>query len=485
MTAAAAGKTAYETVIGLEVHCQLKTASKLFCACPARSFELPANTNVCPVCTGQPGALPVLNGAAVGLAFKAALALGLELRSTSIFARKNYFYPDLPKDYQISQYEEPFSEHGVLALPGGREIGIHRIHMEEDAGKLVHAIGSEELPYSLVDFNRGGVPLIEIVSEPEMKSSQEAYEYLSELKAILQYLDVSNCDMEKGEMRCDANVSLKPVGRKELGQKVEIKNLNSFKAVRDAIEHEVFRQAGELDAGARIRQETRLWDEKAQRTEPMRSKEEAHDYRYFPDPDLVPLEAATDLVARLKTELPELPRARRARLISAYGLSDYDAGVLTAERALADYYEAAVKVGAPAKPVANWITTELLGKLNAEGKALRDCPVPAAALGELAALIEKGTLSTKLAKEVFAKMWTDGKRPGELVQSLGLVQVSDSGQIREWAQAAVAQNPKAVADYKSGNERALGALVGSVMKQSKGKANPALVNDVLKEILKG
>ena len=374
----------WEMVVGLEVHCQLKTASKLFCSCPTDAFGAVANTRVCPVCTGQPGTLPVLNRRAVELAFRAALAVGCKLREQSIFARKNYFYPDLPKGYQISQYEEPFSQHGVLDIPGppAKRVGIHRIHMEEDAGKLMHAIGAEELDGSLVDFNRAGVPLIEIVSEPEMRSSQEAFQYLTELKAILQYLEVSNCDMEKGEMRCDANVSLRRPGDAALGVKAEVKNMNSFRAVKDALEYEFRRQAAVLEEGGRVVQETRQWDPERGETHPMRSKEEAHDYRYFPDPDLVPLSAKPDFVEAVRRALPELPAAKRRRFVAEYRLTEYDAGVLTSEKALADYYEACLKALGPdggalagsgaAKAAANWVTSDLLGKLNADRATTED-----------------------------------------------------------------------------------------------------------------
>jgi aspartyl-tRNA(Asn)/glutamyl-tRNA(Gln) amidotransferase subunit B len=477
----------FEPVIGLEVHVQLSTASKLFCGCPAASFGAPPNSHVCPVCTGQPGALPVLNRRAVELGFTAALAVGARIRSESVFARKNYFYPDLPKGYQISQFEEPFSQGGSIALPDGRSIRLHRIHMEEDAGKLVHDIGAEVLPYSLVDFNRSSVPLCEIVSEPDIRSAHDAFLYLTELKAILQYLGVSTCDMEKGEMRCDANVSLRPAGQAAFGTKAEIKNLNSFKAVRDAIEAEIVRQAKLLKEGGRVVQETRLWDDAARETRPMRSKEEAHDYRYFPEPDLVPLAADPELIERLKRAQPELPRARRARFVEKLGLSDYDAGVLTASRILADYFEAAVaasKGGVKPKAVANWVGTEFLAKLNASGGWTEGRAMSAGRLAELLSLVEDGTLSGKLAKEVFAQAWDSDESPAALVKKQGLAQVSDEGQLRAWAEEAIREAPKAVQDFQSGNERAIGALVGAVMKKSKGKANPGKINELLKELLK-
>lgn len=478
-----------EPVIGLEVHVQLATASKLFCSCPAASFGALPNSAVCPVCTGQPGSLPVLNRGAVERAFLAALALGGRIRPKSVFARKNYFYPDLPKGYQISQYEAPFSEGGgvdILLDGGAKRIALERIHMEEDAGKLVHDMGSEVLPYSLVDFNRSGVPLIEIVSNPDLRSPQEAHQYLTEIKAVLQYVGVSHCDMEKGEMRCDANISLRLAGAVKFGVKTEIKNLNSFRAVRDALEYEVARQTEVLRKGGRIVQETRLWDDLARQTRTMRTKEEAHDYRYFPEPDLVPLAADPGWVEALKQKLPELPRARRSRFMEKLKLSDYDAGVLTASRPLADYFEGVLASGKGkilAKTAANWITTELLGRLHAADKTIGDSPVPSERLGELLVLVEEGTLSGKLAKEILEKMWDTGRSPRDLVKSLGLVQVSDEGQLRLWAQAAVKENPKAVADYKGGNPRAIGALVGAIMKKSKGKANPRKVVEILGSVL--
>jgi len=478
----------YEMVVGLEVHCQLATATKLFCGCGTDGFGAPANSRVCPVCTGQPGVLPVLNERAVELAFKAALALECTLASESIFARKNYFYPDLPKAYQISQYEKPFSQHGVLAIKlkdgAAKRIGITRIHMEEDAGKLVHDVGNVDLGYSLVDFNRGGCPLIEIVSEPDIRSSEEAYAYLTALKEIIQYVGASRCDMEKGEMRCDANVSVRPVGQAEFGTRAEIKNLNSFKNVRDAIDYEFSRQVGLIESGGRIVQETRLWDAVKMATVSMRSKEEAHDYRYFPDPDLPPLKADPAWVAQLKAALPELPEARRARFAADYKLTPYDAEVLTAEQAMGDYFEQAVRglSSEGAKAAANLVTTELLGKLHADSLSIAQSPVPAAYIGELVALAQTGVLSSKGVKEVFAKSWETRDSPKILVDKLGLSQVSDEKQIRAWVTDALASNPKAVADIKAGKQAAAGAIVGAVMKLSKGKANPALVNRLIKDL---
>lgn len=480
----------YELVSGLEVHAQLATKTKLFCACPAGSFGAKANTSVCPVCTGQPGVLPVLNKRAVELAFSAALALDCKLAPVSIFARKNYFYPDLPKAYQISQYEEPFSRDGGIdiRLPDGRvkRVRIHRIHMEEDAGKLLHAIGSEELNHSLVDFNRGGTPLIEIVSEPDIFSPDEAFAYLTALKEIILYTGASRCDMEKGEMRCDVNVSVRPKGSKSLGTRTETKNLNSFKAVKDAIVYEFRRQVEVLSSGGKIVQETRLWDAAKGASKSMRSKEEAHDYRYFPDPDLKPLVAAPAWVAEIKAALPELPAKRRERFVAAYKLSPYDAEVLVSDKALAGYFEAAVAGLEPSavKTAVNWITTELLGMLNAENLPVGESKIKASSLGELVGLIADGTLSSKLAKEAFAGMWKTGKGAKAVAAELGLSQVSDEGPIRAWVAEALAANPKAVEDLKAGKERAAGAIVGAVMKLSKGKANPALVNRLIQEALR-
>ncbi|MDE2291595.1 MAG: Asp-tRNA(Asn)/Glu-tRNA(Gln) amidotransferase subunit GatB [Elusimicrobia bacterium] len=472
----------WETVVGLEVHCQLGTKTKLFCSCPTASFGHGANRFICPVCTGQPGVLPVLNRAAVELAFQAALALECRVEPRSVFARKNYFYPDLPKGYQISQYELPFSRDGRLDIGGGKTVGIHRIHMEEDAGKLLHAIGSEELPYSLVDFNRAGVPLIEIVSEADMRAPDEAFAYLTNLKAVLQFAGVSRCDMEKGELRCDANVSVRRPGA-PFGVKVEVKNLNSFRAVRDAIAYEAGRQARHIEEGGTVSQETRLWDAAAARTEPMRSKEEAHDYRYFPEPDLVPLVADPAWVERLQGALPELPAKRKGRLAAAYGLSDYDAGVLTASRALADYYEAVVQETGPelAKAAANWVQTELLARVDAaEADSAKVSPAMMAGIVKMAAA---DYISGKAGKDVFEAAWRTGKEPRALVEELGLAQVTDEPQVAGWVDAAIAGNAKAAEDVRAGKERAAGALVGAVMKLSRGKANPALVNRLIKERL--
>ncbi len=487
----------YEMVVGLEVHAQLKTLTKLFCACATDGFGAPPNSRICPVCTGQPGVLPVLNRRAAELGFRAAAALGCRIAPVSVFARKNYFYPDLPKAYQISQYELPFSLDGGLEMKteasGVKRVRIQRVHMEEDAGKLLHSVGSEKLDYSLVDFNRAGTPLVEIVSAPDIRCSEEAYAYLTALKEILQYAGVSGCNMEKGEMRCDANVSLRLEGAKEFGVRAEIKNLNSFHNVKQALDYEFCRQAELLDSGGRVVQETRLWDAQRGATASMRSKEEAHDYRYFPDPDLLPLLADAAWVARVKAELPELPAQRRARLTADFGLSDYDAEVLSSDKALGDYFLAANPEKSSAKALANLMTTELLSRLNAENlpaTQARD-KIPPRHLAELAMAAAEGKISSKIAKEVFSRMW-DGKflgleREGDIlvsIEKLGLAQVSDEGQIKAWVEAALAANPKAAEDLRGGKERAAGSIVGAVMKMSGGKANPGVVNRLIKEALK-
>ena len=479
----------YEMVVGLEVHCQLATKTKLFCGCGTDGFGSPPNSRICPLCTGQPGVLPVLNKRAVELAFQAALALECRLNDSSIFARKNYFYPDLPKAYQISQYDQPFSEHGKLTIAlkdrAPKTIGITRIHMEEDAGKLLHEVGSLKIDGSLVDFNRAGVPLIEIVSEPDIRGSEEAYAYLTALKEVIQFVGSSRCDMEKGEMRCDANISVRPAGQAAFGIRAEIKNLNSFKNVKDAIDHEFHRQVELIESDGKVVQETRLWNVETQATVSMRSKEEAHDYRYFPDPDLVPLVADAAWVAAIKKDMPELPAVKRARFIAELGLSSYDADVLTGDKTLADFFEkaAAAAPKTAVKTVANILSTEMLGRLNADNKTAGEVPFPPAYVGELAGLVVAGTLSSKGAKDVFAKMWESSKAPKMLVEELGLAQVSDDKQVMEWVRQALAANPKAAADLKSGKEAAIGAIVGGVMKLSKGKANPALVNKLIKEVV--
>jgi len=477
----------YDTVIGLEVHVQLKTASKLFCSCPT-DFGAQPNSNVCPVCTGQPGVLPVLNRKAVESAVKVGLALGCRINEKSYFARKQYFYPDLPKAYQISQSDQPVCLDGTITIESGaKTVRVQRIHIEEDAGKLVHTIGSIDLPYSLVDLNRSSIPLIEIVSHPDMSSSEEAVEYLNLLKATVQYIGVSDCDMEKGSLRCDANISVKPTGTTTLGNRVEVKNMNSFRAVRDAIEHEVVRQIELIEGGGNVVQETRLWNEAQAATSSMRSKEDAHDYRYFPEPDLLELHLEKDWIEKLRSELPELPRQRHARFVSELSLSEYDAGVLSAERALADFFETALNTlpaamrTAGAKPVVNWITTELMGRLNADKLEISTSPVSPASIAELVELVQNATISGKMAKEVFAEVYSSGESPKALVEKQGLSQVTDEGELMKLVDDVIAENAKIVADYKGGKQQAIGSLVGQLMKKSKGRANPQLANELFKK----
>lgn len=473
-----------EPVIGLEVHVQLKTESKLFCRCSTR-FGAEPNTQICPICTGQPGALPYLNRKAVELLVRAGFGVGCQIAPHSVFSRKQYFYPDLPKAYQISQFDLPLAINGKLEIIGDdgklKTIRIHRIHLEEDAGKLLHAIGARELDHSLVDLNRACVPLAECVSEPDLASPEEAHTYLTALKAILQYLEVSDCDMEKGSLRCDANISLRPVGHKTLGTKAEIKNLNSFKAVKDALHYEIKRQHEVLNTEGRVIQETRLWDEARGVTESMRSKEEAHDYRYFPEPDLIPINLTGAFLDEIRAALPELPEKKKSRFVNDFKLTDYDAMVLVGDKALAAYFEAAVaKSGAEAaKPVSNWITTELNGKLNAAKRTITESPVSPEALAELVKLVQKGTITGKTAKDVFTEMFETGGSPEKIVQAKGLTAIGDEGAIAKWCDEAIAEMPKAVEEYKAGKERAIGSLVGLVMKKSQGKANPQLANQIL------
>lgn len=478
-----------ETVIGLEVHVQLKTASKLFCRCET-AYGADPNSQICPVCAGHPGVLPVLNRRAVELLVRAGLGLGCEIAPHSVFARKQYFYPDLPKAYQISQYDLPLARNGRLEILGEkgerRTIRILRIHLEEDAGKLLHTIGSRELDHSLVDLNRAGIPLAECVSEPDLRSPDEAHAYLTALKQIFQYLGISDCDMEKGSLRCDANISLRPVGQAEYGTKAEIKNLNSFKAVRDALNYEIKRQTDVLSAGGRVKQETRLWDDARHVTESMRSKEEAHDYRYFPDPDLVPLELPREYLDQIRRTLPELPDRKKARFVSDLKLSEYDAGVLVADAALAAYFEEALAVAgqAAAKPVCNWISTELLGRLNASGKSISESPVSPSHLAQLVGLVQSGAITGKVGKDVFQEMFDQGGAPGDIVKAKGLTQVGDEATIARWCDEAIAEMPKAVSEYKGGKETAIGSLIGLVMKKSAGKANPQTVRKLLVERLR-
>jgi aspartyl-tRNA(Asn)/glutamyl-tRNA(Gln) amidotransferase subunit B len=473
----------FEPVIGLEVHAQLKTRTKIFCSCSTR-FGAPPNTHVCPVCLGMPGVLPVLNKAVVEFAMRMGLATQCHIARESRFARKNYFYPDLPKGYQISQYELPIAENGhvniALADGGKKRIGITRIHMEEDAGKLIH---DPERPVSRVDFNRTGVPLIEIVSEPDMTSPEEAGAYLRQLRALLRYLDISDGNMEEGSFRCDANVSVKPTGSTRFGTRTELKNLNSFKFVEKALAYEIQRQIRVLTENGQVVQETRLWNTDRNRTVSMRGKEEAHDYRYFPDPDLLPLRIDQDWVARVKSGLPELPDARRERFMKDYALPAYDAEVLTNARDLADYFEACARDTSSPKLASNWVMGSLLGLLNAEGKTINESPVSAGQMAELINLIDEGVISGKIAKTVFDEMVTSGKSPKVIVEEKGLVQVTDQSAIEEVVDKVVAAHPDEVAAYQGGKKKLLGFFVGQVMKETQGKANPQMVNSLLKEKL--
>ena len=472
----------YEAVIGLEVHAQLLTRAKIFCGCPTSFGALP-NTQTCPVCLGMPGSLPVLNKKAVEFALKMALATDCTINPESVFARKNYFYPDLPKGYQISQYESPLAEHGHLPIRVNGElkrIGITRIHLEEDAGKLIH---HESRPVSLVDFNRTGVPLIEIVSEPDLRTPEEAVAYLKGLRNILVYLEVCDGNMEEGSLRCDANVSLRPVGGQALGTKVELKNMNSFRFVKAALEFEIRRQRALLDAGREIIQETRLWDTVQGQTVSMRGKEEAHDYRYFPDPDLVPVKIDGDWLASLRKNLPELPAAREERFVSEYGIPPYDAEVLTGDKALADYFEAVVKEFPHPKQVSNWVMVELMRVLKQEDGGLGACKITPQALARLLALVEAGTISGKMAKAVFEDMAASGQEPEAVIKAKGLVQITDTGALEAAAREILAAHPQEAADYRAGKTKVLGFFVGQLMKKTKGQANPQLANEVFKQLL--
>jgi len=479
----------YEAVVGLEVHVQLSTATKIFCGCPT-GFGAPPNTNVCPVCLGLPGALPVLNRAAVELALKGALALHCRIRPHSRFARKNYFYPDLPKGYQISQYDEPFAEHGYVdiavhgALNGAaKRIGVTRVHMEDDAGKSIHDGFKDSSRYSYVDLNRSGTPLIEIVSEPEMRSSDEAYAYLTEVKQALQFIEVSSCDMEKGHLRCDANVSVRPQGQETLGTKVEVKNLNSFRFLKQALDYEIARQVALIEEGGTVSQETRLYDPDLGETAGMRSKEQAHDYRYFPEPDLVPLRVGGEWLASVQAAMPELPARKRARFLQEYGLSPYDADVLTATRATAAYFETAARVSGNPKMAANWVMGDLMALLKAEGKEMTESPVPAEHLGELIKLIGANQLSGKLAKEIFPKMFSTGESPDVIIKREGLRQISDSGALEKVIAEVIAANPRQVEQYRGGKAAVINFLVGQAMKATRGQANVALVTELFKQKL--
>lgn len=476
----------YEAVIGLEVHTELQTTTKIFCSCRT-SFGADPNTNVCPVCLGLPGVLPVLNKKVLEYAVRAGLALNCEISRFSKFDRKNYYYPDLPKNFQTSQFDLPICEHGYLDVEVDgekRRIRITRAHMEEDAGKLVHhGTSITDSDYSLVDYNRTGTPLLEIVSEPDMRSAKEAVAYMEKMRAILQYVGISDCRMEEGSLRCDANVSVRPVGQKELGTKTEIKNINSFKGVERAIEYEAMRQAELLEDGGKVVQETRTWDEKEGVTKSMRTKEEANDYRYFPEPDLVPFTVSDEYIENIRKSLPELPDARKERYMKEFGLSSEDAVFMTNDKATADYFEAAVAAGADPKAAVNWLMGEFASQLSTDGIEIDKAPVSAENLAALLKLISKGTISGKIAKKVFATMWKEGGNPDDIVKAQGLVQISDTAELSKLVDEVVGNNPKAVEDFKAGKKKAVGALVGQIMKVTKGKANPRVINELLNKKL--
>jgi aspartyl-tRNA(Asn)/glutamyl-tRNA(Gln) amidotransferase subunit B len=474
----------YEPVIGLEVHVQLLTRTKIFCGCSTR-FGDPPNTNVCPVCLGLPGTLPVLNKRAVEMGMRAALALHCTVHEHSRFARKNYFYPDLPKGYQISQYELPLATGGWLEIEVGgtrKRIGITRLHLEDDAAKNVHEGLSQSATKAYVDYNRGGTPLAEIVSEPDMRTPEEAYAYLTTLRQILLYTGVSDCNMEEGSLRCDANVSVRLRGAKEFGTKVEVKNLNSFRYLQKALEYEIERHVGVLGSGGRISQETRLWNQAEGHTVSMRSKEKAHDYRYFPEPDLLPIHVSPVWRDEVLRSLPELPEAKRARFVNSYGITPYDVELLTATRTISQYFEDVVAAGAPGKAASNWILNDLIGLLNDRKKPFDTSPPPAA-LAELLKMVESKQITAGTAKKVFATMFESGRTATEIVAAEGLgVQVSDSA-IEEAAREVIAKNPDNVAKFKSGNEGVFKFFVGQVMKATRGQANPQAVNDILRKLL--
>jgi len=475
----------YEPVIGLEIHAQLQTRTKIFCGC-STSFGAPPNSHVCPVCLGMPGALPVLNRAAVDYAIKAALALGCDIQPLSIFARKNYFYPDLPKGYQISQYERPLALGGALDITVGghmRRVGLTRIHMEEDAGKSLHEGFPDSDRRTYIDYNRSGVPLIEIVTEPDMRSAAEAAEFFERLRDILVWLGVNDGNMEEGSLRCDANVSVRPAGHARLGTKAEVKNLNSFRYLEKALEYEIDRQVGLVDGGGRVVQETRLWDSGMGRTVSMRSKEEAHDYRYFPEPDLPPLVVNEARIAAVRGSMPELPEARRQRFVASYGLPVYDAGVLTSSSGLADYFEKVAAASGNAKAASNWVMGELLRTLKDRGAAIEQVPLTPAALAGLIALVDGGTISHSTAKDVFAKMYDSGRSADDIVAADGLAQNSDEGALLAIVRDVIAANAATVAEYRAGKTKGFGFLVGQIMKGSGGKANPTLANELLRREL--
>ncbi|MEM8780694.1 MAG: Asp-tRNA(Asn)/Glu-tRNA(Gln) amidotransferase subunit GatB [Cyanobacteria bacterium P01_G01_bin.49] len=493
MTTATPVKTKYEAIIGLETHCQLNTTSKIFCNCSTQ-FDSPPNTNVCPICLGYPGVLPVLNEQVLAAAVKLGLAINADIAPYSKFDRKQYFYPDLPKNYQISQYDLPIVENGSLEIElvdkkskevSRKTIGITRLHMEEDAGKLVHA-GSDRLAgstHSLVDFNRTGVPLLEIVSEPDLRTGQEAAEYAQELRRLVRYLGISDGNMQEGSLRCDVNISVRPVGQKEFGTKVEIKNMNSFSAIQKAIEHEIERQIEAVENKEPIYQETRLWDESSQQTVSMRKKEGASDYRYFPEPDLPPLEVSSTQLKAWEKELPELPAQKRKRYEDVLGLSAYDARVLTDDREVAEYYEAAMNIGADAKLVANWVTQDIAAYLNNNKLTITEIALKPESLGQLVQLIEKGTISGKIAKDILPELLEKGGSPKKIVEKKGMTQISDAGELEKVIEDLMKANPSEVEKYRKGKTKLKGFFVGQVMKQTGGRADPKLTNQLVEKKL--
>jgi aspartyl-tRNA(Asn)/glutamyl-tRNA(Gln) amidotransferase subunit B len=494
MVTAAPTQTNYEAVIGLETHCQLSTTTKIFCNC-STAFGAEPNHNVCPVCMGMPGVLPVLNQTVLEYAVKAGLALNCTIADYSKFDRKQYFYPDLPKNYQVSQYDLPIAEHGWLEVelvdeqgqPIRKRIGITRLHMEEDAGKLVHG-GSERLSgsaFSLVDYNRTGVPLAEIVSEPDIRTSQEAAEYAQELRRILRYLGVCDGNMQEGSLRCDVNISVRPVGQAEFGVKVEIKNMNSFNAIGRAIDYEIERQIEVIESGGTIVQETRLWEEGSQRTISMRTKEGASDYRYFPEPDLTPIEVPATQLAQWKAELPELPAQKRHRYESEWGLSAYDVRILTDDRAIAEYFEAILAAGAPPKQAANWLMSDITGYLNSEKRTIGEIALTPVALAELIALIENNTISSKIAKDLLPELLTQGGSPKAFVEAKGLTQISDTSALEAMIDEVIAAHSKELEQFRSGKTKLQGFFVGQLMKKTQGRADPKLANQLLAQKLQG
>ncbi|MBF8279224.1 MAG: gatB [candidate division NC10 bacterium] len=477
--------TAFEAVIGLEVHAQLLTRSKIFCGCSA-AFGAPPNSQTCPICLGMPGVLPVLNRRVVEFAIKTAVALQCDIAGGCRFARKNYFYPDMPKNYQISQYELPLARNGMLEFPVNgltKSVRIHRLHLEEDVGKLLHAGTFQTADSSLVDFNRSGVPLMEIVSEPDIRNPEDAAEYLRQVRAIVVYLEVCDGNMEEGSLRCDANVSVRRAGTEELGVKAEVKNMNSFKHVQKALAYEIQRQVRVLEQGGRVVQETRLWDANQEQTFPMRSKEYAHDYRYFLEPDLVPVTIPQQWIDEIRGTLPELPQERRARFVRQYTIPDYDAAVLTASKPLAGYYEEVVKAFPEPKTASNWVMVELLGLLNKDGREITDSPIPPAELAALLTMLNRGDISGKIAKMVFERMYQTGKPAALIVQEEGLTQISDQDELLRIVEGVLAQHPGPVAEYRKGKVQSFTFLVGAVMKASRGKANPKAVNELLRTLL--